>query len=206
MVQYGTLFLSVALLKAIASFILCSLLPPPVFITNAIFFEFRTSTIWGDPLLTLLIFLHFIPCFFMCSAVPLVAQRLNFNFNNSFARWIPSFLWESFNEINARPFIGKELADAIWLFAKAIPKFLSNPITSPVDFISGPNNKSLLGNLLKGNTASLTAYIPFDLSFRLKLDNFSPDITRDAILASGKPLALETNGTVLLALGFTSIT
>ena len=37
--------------------------------------------------------------------------------------------------------------------ANAIPKFLSNPITSPVDFISGPNNKSLFGNLLNGNTA-----------------------------------------------------
>ena len=90
--------------------------------------------------------------------------------------------------------------------ANAIPKFLSNPITSPVDFISGPKSKSLFGNLLKGNTASFTAYIPLDLSLRLNLDNFSPAITRDAILASGRPFALDTKGTVLLALGFTSIT
>ena len=41
---------------------------------------------------------------------------------------------------------------------------------------------------------------------KLNLDNFSPAITRDAILARGKPFALDTNGTVLLALGFTSIT
>ena len=90
--------------------------------------------------------------------------------------------------------------------AKAIPKFLSNPITSPVDFISGPNNKSLFGNLLNGNTASLTAYIPLDLSFKLNLDNFSPAITLDAILARGRPFAFDTKGTVRLALGLTSIT
>ena len=49
--QYGTLFFSVALLSAIASFNLCSVFPPPVLITNAIFLESKTSTIWGDPLL-----------------------------------------------------------------------------------------------------------------------------------------------------------
>ena len=37
-------------------------------------------------------------------------------------------------------------------------------------------------------------------------DNFSPAITLEAILANGKFFAFETNGTVLLALGFTSIT
>ena len=37
-VQYGTLFLRVALLRAIASLSLCSEFPPPVFITSAIFF------------------------------------------------------------------------------------------------------------------------------------------------------------------------
>ena len=83
---------------------------------------------------------------------------------------------------------------------------MSNPITSPVDFISGPKSKSLLGNLLKGKTASLTAYMPFDLSFKLNFDNFSPAITLEAILARGRPFAFETKGTVLLALGFTSIT
>ena len=58
--------------------------------------------------------------------------------------------------------MSREFVDAIWLFAKAIPKSLSKPITSPVDFISGPKSKSLLGNLLKGNTASFTAYIFFE--------------------------------------------
>ena len=40
-------------------------------------------------------------------------------------------------------------------------------MTSPVDFISGPKSKSLFGNFLKGKTASLTAYIPLELSFKL---------------------------------------
>ena len=64
-VQYGTLFAKVALLKATASLNWVSLLPPPVFITNAIFFAFRISTICGDPWFTLFIFLHFIPCLFI---------------------------------------------------------------------------------------------------------------------------------------------
>ena len=42
---------------------------------------------------------------------------------------------------------------------KKADKSLSNPITSPVDFISGPSKTSTLGNLLNGNTASLTANI-----------------------------------------------
>ena len=40
---------------------------------------------------------------------------------------------------------------------------------------------------------------------QLNLDNFLPVITLEAIFAKGIPLAFETNGTVLLALGFTSI-
>ena len=44
------------------------------------------------------------------------------------------------------------------------------------------------------------------LFFKLNLDNFSPAITLDAILANGIPLAFDTKGTVLLALGLTSIT
>ena len=45
LVQYGTLFARVALLKANASLNCVSLFPPPVFITKAIFLVLRTSTI-----------------------------------------------------------------------------------------------------------------------------------------------------------------
>ena len=48
--------------------------------------------------------------------------------------------------------------------------------------------------------------MPRDLSFKVNLDNFSPVITLDAILAKGRPFAFDTKGTVLLARGFTSIT
>ena len=75
-----------------------------------------------------------------------------------------------------------------------------------MDFISGPNKTSTFGNLLNGKTASLTANIFLFLFFKLNFDNFSPAIILDAILANGIPLAFDTNGTVLLALGFTSIT
>ena len=40
-----------------------------------------------------------------------------------------------------------------------IGKLLSIPITSPVDFISGPKSTSTSGNLEKGNTASFTEKI-----------------------------------------------
>ena len=45
---------------------------------------------------------------------------------------------------------------AICDLAKAMPKEWSIPITSPVDFISGPSRMSTLGKRLKGKTASLT--------------------------------------------------
>ena len=44
----------------------------------------------------------------------------------------------------------------IWLLTKASPKVLPTPMTSPVDFISGPRMVSTPGNLTNGNTASLT--------------------------------------------------
>jgi hypothetical protein len=40
--------------------------------------------------------------------------------------------------------------------AKASAKLTPMPITSPVDFISGPRMVSTPGNLMKGNTASFT--------------------------------------------------
>ena len=71
----------------------------------------------------------------------------------------------------------------------ARPKSLSNPITSPVDFISGPSKTSTFGNLLNGNTASFTANIFLFLFVKLNFDNFSPAITLEAIFAKGIPLA-----------------
>ena len=85
-------------------------------------------------------------------------------------------------------------------------KSASMPITSPVDFISGPSTGSVPGNLANGNTASLTAIWSHLGRTRLKLARLSPAITRAAILAIGSPITLATNGTVREARGFTSST
>ena len=55
------------------------------------------------------------------------------------------------------PDLGSTFPAASCDFAKARPKFLSMPMTSPVDFISGPSTVSAPGNLLNGRTDSLTA-------------------------------------------------
>ena len=78
-------------------------------------------------------------------------------------------------------------------------------MTSPVDFISGPRMVSTLGKREKENTASLTAMCSrLAVLTSSKSTNFSPDITRAAILAIGRPVALATKGTVRLARGLTS--
>ena len=87
----------------------------------------------------------------------------------------------------------------------ASPKELPVPITSPVDFISGPRIGSLSGNLLNGKTGPLTAKNSCDDS-DLTLCSLSdiPIIVFAAIFASCLPVALDTKGTVLAALGLTS--
>ena len=67
-----------------------------------------------------------------------------------------SLLSRSDTERNTLPLSGKALLAASWLFAKAIGKESSIPMTSPVDRISGPRIMSTPGNLLKGNTLSFT--------------------------------------------------
>ena len=96
------------------------------------------------------------------------------------------------------------------------------PITSPVDFISGPRMvstevPSTVRNRLNGITASLTAIGPVWLSVAPSPTGRSrpsarrpamlaPSITRAAALASGVAVALETNGTVRDARGLASST
>ena len=110
----------------------------------------------------------------------------------------------SLTEIKAVPEIGKLVPLLICAFAKAIEKFLSIPITSPVDFISGPSIKSTPGNLAKGKTDSFTEICLGVENFSFLKLIFSPTITFVASFAIGIPVAFETNGTVRLALGFTS--
>ena len=66
-------------------------------------------------------------------------------------------LSSSRTETNTVPSRGKLVPPPIWLLAKAISKDASMPITSPVDFISGPSTVSTPGKRANGNTASFTA-------------------------------------------------
>ena len=79
-------------------------------------------------------------------------------------------------------------------------------MTSPVDFISGPRIGSTSGNLSNGITASLTKNKP---SGNLLLNFWSfkdlPIIAFEATFTKEFPIAFEIKGTVLEALGFTSI-
>ncbi len=140
-------------------------------------------------------------------AVPLVASILNPRSASFLAMKIMERLSFSFTLMNTFPFTGSIVPAAIWDFANASPNSLSMPITSPVDFISGPRMGSTPGNLLKGNTDSFTATWVMSTSFSIPSSlSFFPTITFDAIFAHGTPVALETNGTVREALGFTSST
>ena len=74
---------------------------------------------WGEPPLTLFIFLHLIPFLIILFAVPSVPHNVKPNFTNCFAKSTPSFLCLSFKEINASPLVGREFCEAIWLLAYA---------------------------------------------------------------------------------------
>ena len=82
------------------------------------------------------------------------------------------------------------------------------PMTSPVDFISGPKIVSAPGKRPNGMTASLQAKCPMPplSSGRPSDAMLSPAMMRAAHLASGTPVALLTNGTVREARGLTSMT
>ena len=106
-----------------------------------------------------------------------------------------------------RPCFGRRMPAAIWLLAKAMLKRSLTPITSPVLRISGPSAISTPANFTKGNTLSFTltcagtGSVVMPCSARLM-----PAITFTATFATGRPVALATNGTVRLARGLTSIT
>ena len=99
------------------------------------------------------------------------------------------------------------------------------PITSPVERISGPSmwstpRPSTVRNRLNGSTASFTATgvdgrrgrqrppspVAGSMPSARSSAIVAPSITRAAALASGTPVALDTNGTVRLARGLASST
>src|SRR5258708_32345060 len=107
--------------------------------------------------------------------------------------------------MNTSPASGRFDEAASDAFANAIAKFVSIPITSPVDFISGPKIVSTPGNLPNGNTDSLTATCDGTRSVVNPISrSVFPAITNAAYFASGTQIALLTNGILRDARGFTS--
>ncbi|MNM93277.1 hypothetical protein D3C81_1056460 [compost metagenome] len=105
------------------------------------------------------------------------------------------------------PFSGRREPAASWLLNSASPNTLPTPITSPVERISGPSTGSTPGNLLNGNTASLTLKYGGTTSSPIPCESSDwPAMQRAAIFASDRPVAFDTYGTVREARGFTSST
>ena len=109
--------------------------------------------------------------------------------------------------MNAVPLCGSCWPAPICAFANADPNVSAPPMTSPVDFISGPSSVSTPGKRTNGNTGVFTknpdtsrsSVSPCSASVR-------PIISLAATFASGTPVAFERYGTVRDARGFTSST
>ena len=110
----------------------------------------------GCPSLTLLILVQSTPDSMRWLKVPEVAKILNPILINSDATSQMGFLSWSLTLIKTFPVLGSITPAALWALKYASPNVFPNPITSPVDFISGPSNTSTSGNLLNGKTASFT--------------------------------------------------
>jgi len=79
-------------------------------------------------------------------------------------------------------------------------------MTSPVERISGPRIVSTPSNFTNGNTTSLTETWRGSISVMPSSASVRPHMTFAAIFASGRPIALDTNGIVRDARGLTSRT
>ena len=166
------------------------------------------STMCGRPSLTLLIAFTGTPASAIAAAVPRVATMLKPRSCSSDATFTARALSLFLTVMHTVPPVGSLEPAPSWLLTIASPKLRPAPITSPVERISGPRIGSTPGNLLNGNTASLTEKYGGTTSPRtfFWLASDWPTMQRAAILASGSPVALETNGTVREARGLTSRT
>ena len=108
--------------------------------------------------------------------------------------------------MKALPSVGSLTPAASCDLTNASPKVSPTPITSPVDFISGPRIVSTPGKRANGKTASLTEKYPGVISRAPSSRSVRPAMQRAAIIASGWPVAFDTYGTVREARGFTSST
>ena len=89
--------------------------------------------------------------------MPPVAHRVKPSARSRLARSTRPGLSSSFTETNTVPPVGSREPEASCDLAKAACTEASRPITSPVDFISGPRMTSVLVKRAKGKTLSFTA-------------------------------------------------
>ena len=176
-----------------------------VLITIAIFSSRIRSTTCGDPCATLFTMAHEIPRPSICRAVPPVATNSKPIVESPRTIGSSSGLSSSRTLMNTHPLAGRSVEAASSALANAIANVQSIPITSPVDFISGPRMVSTPGKRTKGNTDSLTeTWSGTRSAVKPRSVSFLPAITSAASLASGTPIALLTNGMVREARGLTS--
>ena len=147
--------------------------------------SFMASTICGRPSSTLFTCVTLRPFSSNNLQVPEVASILNPSSSSSAARETILFLSSFLTEINAVPSIGRSVPPPIWLLAKAVAKFVSSPITSPVERISGPSIVSTPGKRPNGKTASFTAICSKLGAARLKSESFLPAMIFAAMRAIG---------------------
>src|SRR4051812_35965968 len=166
------------------------------------------STTWGEPSPILLIASTGIPMRRIASAVPRVATIENPRSCNATAIAEAPDLSLSVTVMKTVPRWGSAAPAAACALAKAVGKSRAMPITSPVERISGVRTASEPSKRSNGRTASLTLTWSQAIGSagRSRSAMRSPSITRQAILASGIPTALDTNGTVREARGLASMT
>ena len=181
--------------------------PTGVLITRSTSPRSMQSTTCGEPSPILLMLAAGIPIRRIDCAVPRVAMIVKPRSCSRLAMPVAAGLSLSATVRNTVPWLGSCAPAAACALANAVGKSAAIPITSPVDRISGPSSESAPAKRLNGSTASLTQTWPqvvFSGSSRSAIR--SPSRIRQAILASGTPIALDTNGTVREARGLASIT
>src|SRR5450631_342000 len=175
--------------------------------TNAISSLSSMSTICGRPSATLFTGVTASPAAANAAAVPRVATSVKPSEVSVLATSITLTLSAFFTLTKTLPAVGNLTPAPSCDLRNASANVSPTPITSPVDFISGPRMVSTPGNLMNGNTASFTEKYGGAISPWMPwLASVWPTMQRAAILASGRPVALDTNGTVRDARGLTSST
>lgn len=114
------------------------------------------STIFGEPSVIFCTVLTLILLSESALAVPLVATKSKPISVSFLAMVMACSLSEFFTEMKAVPEVSNLLPAASCALANASGKFSSMPMTSPVDFISGPRMMSALLKRANGKTTSLT--------------------------------------------------